>query len=167
VEAANALPRDRSSLLGLKGFKGRGAQRYANRWLEALETARSLPESELPPVAARYDGPPPPRAWADRDPVAAVRLSSARSDLAVLAKDLNLPVENLLTPDFVRRLMWEPPDVESHELPAALTVGLRDLGARPWQVELSVEILARAVETAPARAAEGEAPLTPPSGEDD
>jgi ribonuclease D len=150
VEAANALPRDRSSLLGLKGFRGRGAQRYANRWVEALRSARALEEQELPPLAARYDGPPPPRAWADRDPVAAARLSRARSDLATLAADLNLPVENLLTPDFVRRLLWEPPDVEEHELTDAVAEGLAALGARPWQVELTAELLTRAVVEAPA-----------------
>ena len=149
VEAANALPRDRSTLLALKGFKGRGAQRYANRWVEALRVARSMPEEELPPLAARYDGPPPPRSWADRDPVAAARLSTARSELAVRAKGLNLPVENLLTPDFVRRLMWEPPDVEEHELGDAVADGLRRLGARSWQVEITTEILAKAIVTAP------------------
>ena len=79
---------------------------------------------------ARYDGPPPPRSWADRDPVAAARLSTARSELAVRAKGLNLPVENLLTPDFVRRLMWEPPDVEEQELPDAVANRLGRLGAR-------------------------------------
>jgi ribonuclease D len=158
VEAANALPQDRGSLLALKGFKGRGAQRYANRWVEALRTARTLPDDELPPLSARYDGPPPPRAWADRDPVAAARLSSARSALAERAHDLNLPVENLLTPDFLRRLMWEPPEVEEHELPDALADRLRDLGAREWQVELTAELLTEAVVTAPARAAEAEEP---------
>jgi ribonuclease D len=156
VEAANALPRDRATLLGLKGFKGRGAQRYANRWVEALNTARALPEHELPPLAARYDGPPPPRAWADRDPVAAARLTTARGDLATLAKDLNLPVENLLTPDFVRRLMWEPPEVDERELADAVVARLRGLGAREWQVELTLEVLTGAIVTAPAKVAEAE-----------
>ena len=165
VEAANALPQDKRTLLALKGFRGRGAQRYANRWVEALRTARELPEDQLPPLAARYDGPPPPRAWADRDPVAAARLSRARSELAARAHDLNLPVENLLTPDHVRRLMWEPPEVEEHELPEALADRLRELGARAWQVELTGEILTEAVVTAPARAAESAAPS--PTAEDD
>jgi ribonuclease D len=154
VEAANAMPRDKAALLALKGFRGRGAQRYAGRWMEALATARSLPDDELPPLAAKYDGPPPPRAWADRDPVAAARLSTARHDLGARAADLNLPVENLLTPDFVRRLMWEPPDADEHELQDALAERLRDLGSRAWQVELTVDLLSRAVLTAEAVAAE-------------
>jgi ribonuclease D len=167
VEAANALPRDRASLLALRGFKGRGAQRYAARWVEALRTAREIPEDELPPITARYDGPPPPRAWADRDPEAAARLSSARSGLAALAKDLNLPVENLLTPDFVRRLLWEPPTVEERELPEAVVERLRGLGARPWQVELTAEVLTRAIVTAPAKVAADAAAPTPLVADDD
>ena len=154
VEAANALPRDRNALLALKGFKGRGAQRYATQWVEALRAARALPETELPPLAARYDGPPPPRAWADRDPVAAARLGTARTELAALAKDLNLPVENLLTPDYVRRLLWEPPEVEEHEVAGSVAQRLRDLGAREWQVELTADLLTRAIVTAPTVVAE-------------
>jgi ribonuclease D len=159
VEAANALPRDKATLLALKGFKGRGAQRYAGRWIEALRTARELPEDQLPALAARYDGPPPPRSWADRDPVAAARLSSARHELAGRAKKLNLPVENLLTPDFVRRLLWEPPDVEEHELDEAVADRLRGLGAREWQVGLTVEVLTEAIVKAPATVADAEQPL--------
>jgi ribonuclease D len=164
VEAANALPRDRSSLLALKGFKGRGAQRYAGQWVDALRTARALPEEELPPLAARYDGPPPPRSWADRDPLAAARLGTARGELAGLAKDLNLPVENLLTPDYVRRVLWEPPEVEEHELADAVAQRLRTLGAREWQVGLTVDLLTRAIVTAPATVAAAESSADPIGG---
>ena len=146
VAAANALPRDKSSLLGLKGFRGRGAERYSSQWLEALEIARSLPEGELPPLAARYDGPPPPRSWADRDPEAAARLSTARQALSTLATDLNLPVENLLTPDYVRRLLWDAPDAESEaELHNEVAARLRELGAREWQIELTGPLLVEAI----------------------
>jgi ribonuclease D len=146
VEAANALPRDKGTLLALKGFKGRGAERYANQWVAALRTARELPESELPPMAARYDGPPPPRAWADRDPVAAARLSHARASLKHRAEELNVPVENLLTPDYVRRLLWEPPGTSSSpDLPELVAARLTELGARPWQVELTRDLLVAAI----------------------
>jgi ribonuclease D len=148
VEAANALPRDRGALLGLKGFTGRGAQRYVSRWLDALHAARSLAEDELPPVGARYDGPPPPRAWADRDPVAAARLSRARAELGELAERLQLPVENLLTPDYVRRLLWEPPEPGeggATALETAVRERLAGLGARPWQIELTADLLTQAI----------------------
>ncbi|QWZ09330.1 ribonuclease D [Nocardioides panacis] len=145
VEAANAMPRDKASLLSTKGFRGRGAERYANQWVEALRVARTLPEDELPPVAARYDGPPPPRAWADRDPVAAARLATARTRLKALADEHDLPVENLLTPDFVRRVMWEPPQGEDSELPGLVAERLAELGARPWQVELTADLLSEAI----------------------
>jgi ribonuclease D len=149
VEAANALPRDKATLLALKGFRGRGAERYSHQWVAALRTARELPEVDLPPMAARYDGPPPPRAWADRDPVAAARLAQARSLLKERAEGLNLPVENLLTPDSVRRLLWEPPgDGDSRnpaELPDLVAARLAELGARPWQIELTTELLTTAI----------------------
>ncbi len=160
VEAANALPRDKASLLGLKGFRGRGAERYVNQWLRALRTARELPDAELPPIAARYDGPPPPRAWADRDPVAAARLTHARAALKDRAEELNLPVENLLTPDYVRRLLWEPPaERDAGELAGTVDARLADLGARLWQRELTRDLLVEAILEADSAA--GEAPAAP------
>lgn len=153
VEAANALPQNRANLLQLKGFRGRGAERYASQWVEALREARALPENELPPLAGRYDGPPPPRAWADRDPVAAARLATARAELATLAGQLNLPLENLLTPDYVRRVLWDVPAADTeHDLRAKMGVRLRQLGARQWQIELTTDLLVEAVLTAQAEA---------------
>jgi ribonuclease D len=144
VEAANALPRDKPGLLGLKGFRGRGAERYASQWIEALRRARGLAEEELPPIAARYDGPPPPRAWAERDPVAAARLAKARVGMKALADQHHLPVENLLTPDYVRRLMWEPPPADG-DLDERVSARLAELGARPWQIELTRAVLLDAI----------------------
>ena len=50
-----------------------------------------------------------------------------------------MPVENLLTPDVMRRLVWDPPA----ELTAgAVEARLIKLGARNWQAVLTAPILA-------------------------
>ncbi len=146
VAAADASPTDRDDLLSTSGFHGRGARRYAREWLRALDEARQLPESELPHRAPRTDGPPPPRAWADRDPVAAERLQLARAHLTMLAEELTLPIENLLTPDHVRRVLWKPPsERDPVALAQAVAEALRQLGAREWQIEYAAPVLAKAI----------------------
>ena len=162
LAAATALPRSRASLLATPGFHGRGARRHAPQWVAAILRAVSLPESELPPRAARTEGPPVPRAWAERDPVAARRLARARSEVAELAERWQLPAENLLTPEHLRRVLWSPPATrESDELTRAVSAQLAALGARPWQVELTAAILARAVIEADRPATAPRAPETP------
>ncbi|MGI9155235.1 MAG: ribonuclease D [Marmoricola sp.] len=146
VVAAHALPTDRSGLLRLKGFHGRGAERYADNWVRAIRTARELPESELPPVAVRAEGPPPARSWPERNPEAAGRLAAARAALTVVSEEHAVPVENLLTPDVVRRVLWAPPAArERVELTAAVTARLTEMGARPWQVDLVGPVLRDAI----------------------
>ncbi|MEP6816278.1 MAG: ribonuclease D [Marmoricola sp.] len=146
VIAANAMPADRGALLGLRGFHGRGAERYADSWVRALRTARELPDNDLPPVALRSDGPPPPRTWSERNPEAAARLVAARAGLLAVSEEHSVPVENLLTPDVVRRLLWTPPEPrEPGELSAALAEQLTTMGARPWQVGLVGPVLQDAI----------------------
>jgi ribonuclease D len=146
VAAAAALPSDRGALLRTKGFHGRGASRYAADWVRVLREVKTLPEDELPARSPRTDAPPPPRLWAERDPVADVRFKAAREALKARAEELSLPVENLLTPDFVRRAMWTPPATrEPAELVAQMAEQLTSYGARPWQVELTAALLAGAV----------------------
>ncbi|MBO0819482.1 MAG: ribonuclease D, partial [Nocardiopsaceae bacterium] len=90
-------------------------------------------------------GPPPVSRWPDRDPAAAARLASARLAVTGIAADRELPAENLLSPDTVRRLSWEPP----HPLTAdTVTAALTGLGARPWQAGLTAGPLAAALSTA-------------------
>lgn len=146
VVAASALPQDRGALLSLRGFHGRGAERYANRWVGALREVAALAEEELPARAPRIDGPPVPRAWAEKDPVAARRLALAREAMGARAEALDLPVENLLTPDSLRRLLWTPPRTrEPGPLAQEVADQLAGYGARPWQIELAAPVLVEAI----------------------
>ena len=146
VAAAQAMPADRDALLAVKGFHGRGAERYSSRWVAALKAVAEMDEAELPTRAPRTDGPPLPRAWADRDPVAARRLALAREALTALAEQQELPLENVLTPDFLRRLLWAPPATRDPvSLAAAVDAALAELGARPWQIELAGQVVTRAI----------------------
>ena len=103
------------------------------------------PSPSCPRPSLRYDGPPPPRVWAERDPVAAARLSKARAaSWRSSPSSVNTPVENLMTPDYVRRLLWEPPDVSS-SLESDVTERLTELGARQWQIDLTLDLLTDAI----------------------
>ena len=145
VAAAQATPVDRAALLSTKGFHGRGAERYSARWVAALREAAELDEADLPTRSPRGDGPPLPRAWAEKDPVAARRLLKSRDALAALAADHHVPVEQLLTPDYLRRTMWAPPSTREPEaLRAAIDVQLAGYGARPWQIALVAPVLVTA-----------------------
>lgn len=136
VSAAKAMPSTVPQLLGTKGFHGRAAQREAPRWLRCITAARDL--EELPPLHLPTNAPPPPRVWADRDPEAAARLSTARPILQEKADELNLPLENLLTPDYLRRVAWRPPsDITEETVAAELTA----LGARQWQIGLVAPLI--------------------------
>ncbi|MEJ7703519.1 MAG: hypothetical protein WKF47_07610 [Geodermatophilaceae bacterium] len=89
------------------------------------------------------DAPPPPSRWAEREPRAAARLAAARAGLTALSEQVQVPVENLLTPDLVRRLAWEPPtDHSEQSVAAVLAAG----GARAWQIELTAGLLSTALD---------------------
>ncbi len=154
IAAANALPTSGKLLMDTPGFHGRGARRYLDTWIDALKRARALPENELPPVANRSDGPPQVRSWADRDPVAAARLNTARAAVTALSEEHNVPVENLLTPDYMRRVLWTPPQVSDAEMEAAVGAELTELGARAWQVGLMAPLITEAILHPVAAAAE-------------
>ncbi|OEJ93853.1 ribonuclease D [Streptomyces thermolilacinus] len=145
VEAALALPANVQALTALPGFGARMGRRQLEQWQAAVDRAKALPDAQLPQPGQPVAGPPPPRAWADKDPVAAARLSAARTAISALAESLNLPQENLITPDTVRRVCWEPPQDPTEESVAEALAGH---GARPWQIEQVTPALVTALRTA-------------------
>ncbi|HVT20146.1 MAG TPA: HRDC domain-containing protein [Mycobacteriales bacterium] len=142
VAAAMSAPESAEDLGRLTGWGGRSTRRLVATMWPVIVRARGLPDSELPRPAPPGDGPPPANRWPDRDPVAASRLARARAVMAELAERHRIPVENLLTPELVRRLAWSPPGSD----PESVAAYLRDGGARDWQVQLAAALLAPAME---------------------
>ncbi|MFZ0160826.1 MAG: HRDC domain-containing protein [Kineosporiaceae bacterium] len=142
VEAALAQPAGPRELSALKTFTGRAARRHLTLWSAAIEAARSLPEADLPPQHLPAEGPPPARVWAEKDPLAAARLSRARAAVQAIAAEQRLPVENLIAPDAVRRLTWSPPQPAD---PTTVREVLEGHGVRPWQIGLTLDALATAL----------------------
>lgn len=141
IELAQKAPKTPAELQSLPTMRGRGARRHQSAWLRAVARARELTDRALPESNLPGDGPPPAHRWADRDPEAAKRLTAARAVVAALADEHSMPSENLVQPDYVRRLAWTPPAEPSA---SAIGTALRSLGARGWQVELTAQPLAKA-----------------------
>ncbi|HEY9564208.1 MAG TPA: ribonuclease D [Nocardioides sp.] len=164
IEAASAMPENRRTLLALKGFNGRGASRHSSEWMRAIDIAREVPEADLPVRTQRGDGPPPPRAWAEKDPEAGRRLAHSKEAMAALSEKVNVPVENLMTPDLLRRALWAPPHTREPEaLLAAIGEQLTAAGARSWQVGLVAPVVTEAVlvgAVEPDEPIEEDAPIT-------
>lgn len=139
VETAVAMPRSKQALRALPGMRHRRARPHLDGWWEAVETAVAADVDQLPPTSGRSEGLPPVRSWADRNPSAAERLRACRAVVSELCERHDLPAENLLTPEWVRRLAWAPPQPIDAQTAAAF---LRDRGARQWQTDLAAQALA-------------------------
>jgi ribonuclease D len=145
IDAALANPKTVEDLIALPVFGGRNQRRSAATWLAALRTARESqdqPEETEPP-----NGPPPPARWSRRKPEAAARLEAARAGLSELSERVNIPAENLVSPDLVRRLCWDWADAADPL--EAVEEFLRAGHARAWQRELVDPVLATALQPPP------------------
>jgi ribonuclease D len=148
VDAARNSPATARDLLALPVFGGPRQRRRLDRWFGAIQAARALPDADLPLITGGGgDGIPAPSRWREREPAAAERLVAARAAVAELAERHAVLAQNLLASDVVRRLCWTPPAPLTAETVAAR---LAELGARPWQVELTAAPLAEALAGAAA-----------------
>ncbi|MFW7415257.1 HRDC domain-containing protein [Demequina sp. SO4-18] len=148
VAAAQAKPRSVDELVKIREWQSKGTKRRAAFWYPAIEAAMALPESQLPAKRGpRGDGPPQPRMWKDKRPDAAARLALAREAIAADSERLEIPAENLLQPDALRRCCWEYRSGGEDWIREFL----RGRGARAWQIELIAPLLADAFEEAEAQ----------------
>lgn len=140
VAAVLANPRSKAELAAVKEFNGRASRTQLDRWWAAIEAGRASTDLPLERQSGG-DALPPPRAWADRNPPADARLKLARPAVEERARELNMPTENLLTPDMLRRVAWAADDAEDA---ASIGASLAELGARRWQIEETAQVIADA-----------------------
>ena len=100
-------------------------------WLDSIATAVALPEDQWPQMRTSADTLPPIKLWRDKFPEKFAPLSHARAAIELIAQENSIPVENLMTPEHVRRVCWSPPAGATETLSVPLVEdGLRKLGAR-------------------------------------
>lgn len=138
IVAASMNPRSRGELAANKDFKGRASRSELDRWWNAILKGKTATPPVARPRTRDRDSIPHHRGWGQRFPEAAARLAAAKAAIAVEAERQHMPVENLLTPDILRRLVWDPPA----ELTDTAVAGrLLELGARDWQAVATAPIL--------------------------
>ncbi|MDP3209747.1 MAG: HRDC domain-containing protein, partial [Rhodoglobus sp.] len=139
VAAARVLPASKRELASLKEFTGRASRSQIDRWWNAI--AAGVSTDDLPALRVASDSIPPARVWSDKNPEADRRLKRARAAVTAVGAELDIPVENLLTPELLRRVAWTPPDpIDADSIGRALT----DLEARPWQIDATSQVIANA-----------------------
>jgi len=106
-------------------------------WLAAIASAVALPETEYPELRAAGDSMPPTKIWKERFPEKYAPFTHARAAVELRATELNIPVENLISPEVIRKLVWKlSTDVAKDAL---------ELGARPWQVAEIADLVSAAL----------------------
>ncbi len=139
MHVVRALPATKRDLANLKEFTGRASRSEIDRWWAAVE--RGLTTTDLPPLRAAREAIPLPKLWGDRNPDADRRLKRARAAILELSEAIAIPVENILTPEILRRVAWAPPEPTDAESVAA---ALAEWGARPWQIQRTAQLIAQA-----------------------
>jgi ribonuclease D len=135
VNVVKETPKSKPQLAGNRSFVGRASRSYLDTWWKAIEDG--VNSRDLPPLKVAATGIPNHRIWPSRFPEADRRLKIVRPLIAELAEKHGLPVENVLTPDYLRTICFEPPAFDL----ASVSDALRVLGAREWQVELTGQLI--------------------------
>ncbi len=115
-------------------------------WLEAIESALNTPEDQWPPMKSGADTLPPIKLWRERFPEKYAPLTHARFAIETLAQELFIPVENLISPEIIRRICWAPPVASTSTLDVTgVSEAMAKLGARSWQIDIVAPSVAAAL----------------------
>mgnify|MGYP000088259789 CR=1 FL=1 len=148
VELAIAVPTNKKEFekcLRPLGLRARWLENLA-LWLDSIATAVALPEDQWPAMRTNADTLPPIKLWRDKFPEKFAPLSHARAALELISQENQIPVENLITPEHVRRICWKPPIGATSTLSITeVEKALSELGARQWQIDLVAPALAAAL----------------------
>ena len=148
VELAIAVPTTKKEFekcLRPLGLRARWMENL-QLWLDSIASAVALPEDQWPTMRTNADTLPPIKLWREKFPEKFAPLSHARAAIELIAEENQIPVENLITPEHVRRVCWKPPVGATSTLSVSeVESALSELGARQWQIDLVASSLAAAL----------------------
>ena len=166
VELAIAVPTNKKEFekcLRPLGLRARWLENL-QLWLDSIAAAVALPEDQWPAMRTNADTLPPIKLWRDKFPEKFAPLSHARAAIELIAQENQIPVENLVTPEHIRRVCWKPPIGATATLSVSeVEKALTELGARQWQIDLVAPALAAALlerEPIPTEVVEPAEPVT-------
>jgi ribonuclease D len=136
VAAVKEMPKTKPELASLKTFSGRASRTFLDTWWAAFvegNTTRQLVE-----LRAKPTGIPNHRNWPIKFPEANARLVASRAAIATLSESMKIPPENILSPDTLRAICYEPPLDLSRENVSSY---LNQKRARQWQIEATNGLL--------------------------
>ncbi len=164
IEIATKKPNTIEAITKVIGWRSKIQSPPYARWLAKLNQSLTTPIEKQVELRVQSNNLPPIKVWKERNPLGYARLSHARSNIAALALELDLPVENLVTPELVRKLCWELPKNDQSSYEKYVAEQLRQMGARDWQISQVTPLIAQAlpqtepvvVEVDPAESADTE-----------
>ena len=145
IELATKRPDNLEAVAKVIGRRTRLEAPPFNRWLNVLNHALKTPLDQQPELRVASQSLPPIKIWKDRNPLGYARLTHARAALIELSTQIQIPTENLVTPELVRRICWQEPPASNSEYQDFVIEQLNKTGARPWQIELVTPAISAAL----------------------
>ena len=145
IELATKRPDNLEAVAKVIGRRTRLEAPPFNRWLNVLNHALKTPLDQQPELRVASQSLPPIKIWKDRNPLGYARLTHARAALIELSTQIQIPTENLVTPELVRKICWQDPPTSNSEYQDFVIEQLNKTGARPWQIELVTPAISAAL----------------------
>lgn len=135
VSVVKSLPRSKSELASLRSFTGKASRTFLDTWWDAYSLGANT--NDLVELRAKSTGIPNHRNWPQKFPEAHARLIASKAVIAELSTSMNIPPENILSPETLRAICFEPPQ--------ELTLdSIRDFlaarNSRNWQIQAVAEL---------------------------
>ena len=131
VEVATKRPKVINDFAYILTKRTRVTGQPIEKWFDVYRAALLTAPDDQPELRVPSTGLPPVKIWSTRNAPGYARVTHARAAMIELAAEHQMPTENLISPEIVRRIAWAPPADLS-----ALDNQLAELGARSWQIEL-------------------------------
>ncbi|CAB4679467.1 MAG: hypothetical protein F2658_01445 [Actinobacteria bacterium] len=145
IEIATKKPSTIEAIAKVIGWRSKMQSPPYDRWLAQLNLSLATPVEQQVELRIQSNNLPPIKVWKERNPLGYARLSHARAGIAALALELDLPIENLITPELVRKLCWELPRNKESDYEIYVAEQLKQMGARDWQISQVTPVIAQAL----------------------